>query len=260
MKKYDFESFLCVRKEYGNEIQALCPFHQDRNPSFTANIKSGMWICHAGCGQGHYVTFLKSIKNGACTTESARRLPSKIQRPTELGDLSLFHKVDEYIYIDLSGVPRLRITRHETNTGEKTFRQEHLNKKGYWVPGGIGNQMLWPFMYEDWFTSNEPFLFIVEGEKCVRLLRGMRFAATTFIGGANGWRPHYAEYFEGRNVIILPDNDAPGKKFAGEVLAGLQKITRTRIIELPGLGVGEDVFDWFKKGGTLNDFRSLLEG
>lgn len=34
------------------EFTGLCPFHSDRNPSFSVNLDSGLWICHAGCGDG----------------------------------------------------------------------------------------------------------------------------------------------------------------------------------------------------------------
>lgn len=35
--------------------KALCPFHDDRNPSFS--VKGARWICFAGCGSGDLVDF-----------------------------------------------------------------------------------------------------------------------------------------------------------------------------------------------------------
>ena len=29
-----------------------CPFHDDKNPSFSFNAEKGGWMCFAGCGQG----------------------------------------------------------------------------------------------------------------------------------------------------------------------------------------------------------------
>lgn len=40
---------LDVRVQAGDEWQALCPYHQDSNPSFSFNIKKGLFICYA-CG------------------------------------------------------------------------------------------------------------------------------------------------------------------------------------------------------------------
>jgi hypothetical protein len=32
-----------------------CPFHNDRNPSFTVYNESNRWICHSGCGYGDVI-------------------------------------------------------------------------------------------------------------------------------------------------------------------------------------------------------------
>lgn len=36
----------------GGEMSACCPLHNDRRPSFSINLETGLWICHAGCGAG----------------------------------------------------------------------------------------------------------------------------------------------------------------------------------------------------------------
>ena len=35
----------------GDEYRAICPFHEDTNPSFTFNNRTGKWYCH-GCNKG----------------------------------------------------------------------------------------------------------------------------------------------------------------------------------------------------------------
>lgn len=37
----------------------LCPFHDDRTPSLSVNLKGrrGGWICFAGCGKGDLIAF-----------------------------------------------------------------------------------------------------------------------------------------------------------------------------------------------------------
>lgn len=37
---------------HGDEATALCPFHDDHNPSFSINRRKGVWKCWAGCGSG----------------------------------------------------------------------------------------------------------------------------------------------------------------------------------------------------------------
>jgi len=43
------EENLDIRTRSGDEWQALCPFHGDTQPSFSVNIKKGLYICYA-CG------------------------------------------------------------------------------------------------------------------------------------------------------------------------------------------------------------------
>jgi len=58
-----FEPRLEKVKRRGDEWQACCPFHNDRNPSFSVNVKSGLWKCHAGCGGGNGFQFLQRADN-----------------------------------------------------------------------------------------------------------------------------------------------------------------------------------------------------
>lgn len=40
------------------EFNIQCPFHNDHRPSLSINTQKGLYICHAGCGQGSLITFL----------------------------------------------------------------------------------------------------------------------------------------------------------------------------------------------------------
>jgi DNA primase len=40
-----------LRHAGGAEWLGLCPFHEERTPSFRVNDEKGTWFCH-GCGQG----------------------------------------------------------------------------------------------------------------------------------------------------------------------------------------------------------------
>jgi hypothetical protein len=46
----------------GGEIDACCPLHHDRHPSFRMNRKTGQWICYAGCGAGNIPTLLRQLE------------------------------------------------------------------------------------------------------------------------------------------------------------------------------------------------------
>ena len=84
--------------------------------------------------------------------------------------------------------------------------------------------------------------------------------ATCNPGGAGKWRAEFAEHLVGADVVILPDNDAPGRAHALDVARSLAgKAARIRIVDLPGLPDKGDVSDWFAAGGTVETFNDLVE-
>lgn len=50
-------------RQQGQELEARCPFHEDTSPSFYVNLKTGAWICHAGCGQGDFLKLLHRLES-----------------------------------------------------------------------------------------------------------------------------------------------------------------------------------------------------
>jgi len=60
-------------------------------------------------------------------------------------------------------------------------------------------------------------IYIVEGEKDACRLNVMGFTATTCPMGAGKWRDEYSKSLSGANVIIIPDNDDPGKRHIQKV-------------------------------------------
>jgi hypothetical protein len=114
-------------------------------------------------------------------------------------------------------------------TGKKEIRPYCL-KSGDWVrPAG-------PVLYDlEAITANrsEPVI-LVEGEKCVDALAGLGFLASTSMGGSNAARFTDWSPLAGRDVIIWPDNDEPGAKYAGAVADLCLKAgaTRVRVVDL----------------------------
>ncbi|MBB6622178.1 hypothetical protein H7E67_01925 [Clostridium gasigenes] len=107
-------------------------------------------------------------------------------------------------------------------------------------------------------------IFIVEGEKDVDTLTSIGVSATTSpTGGGNGnnkWLNEYSEYFKGADIVVISDNDQPGKDFTKLVKRSLLDYcykVRTLIISTEPKG---DVSSWYLK---LNDkgeaFKLLIE-
>ena len=68
-------------------------------------------------------------------------------------------------------------------------------------------------------------VFFVEGEKCADALAEIGVQTTCVSGGVNGWKKEYSRWFQNRHVIIFPDNDAPGIKFAKLVETALVQVS-----------------------------------
>ena len=45
-----------------SQVSILCPFHEDTTESCSINVEKGVWICFAGCGQGHLKGFIADYK------------------------------------------------------------------------------------------------------------------------------------------------------------------------------------------------------
>jgi hypothetical protein len=107
-------------------------------------------------------------------------------------------------------------------------------------------------------------VYVVEGEKCAELLSTLGLTATTSPAGAKAaeradWSP-----LAGRNVVVLPDADDPGRGYAAAVhehLARLDPPAKACTVALPGLGDGEDAVEFVGRvhGGDLAAGRKAIE-
>lgn len=105
-------------------------------------------------------------------------------------------------------------------------------------------------------------VFVVEGEKDADTLASLGFTATTNPGGVGmGWTPLHLEEIKGAtDVVILPDNDDPGRKHAEKVKSLLtDHVGRVRIITLPDLPPKGDVTDWILSGRTKDELVKIVD-
>ena len=106
-------------------------------------------------------------------------------------------------------------------------------------------------------------MWLVEGEKDADRLVSLGLRATTSPGGAKGWRCDYAAQIAkagAREVVAIPDHDAPGRAFVQQVAADLRVCGVTvRVVDLPGLAEHGDVSDWLDAGHARGDLEQLGE-
>ncbi|WP_437201995.1 hypothetical protein [Planctomicrobium sp. SH664] len=243
----------CQARQIGHDMVGFCPVHDDSDPSLLITLAEAdgkiLLHCRAGCDT-----------KKACYAFgiSASRLSiGKPSRPVP-------RITGQWVYTDELGAPLYRSVR--TESGEINTRKCKPQKKFFqerwdgseWRRGTKGVRQV-PYRLFDLIFSAGPIL-IAEGERKADRLAELGFTATCNVGGAGGWKAEFGPTFTGRDVVILPDADKPGRNHAKDVAEKLKSHAKSvRILELPGLPEAGDVLDWLAAGGTAEQFLELLE-
>ena len=231
----------CIAKGLGGKKSASgwmarCPAHDDRTPSLSLTDREGRILvkCHAGCDQG---TVVAALKAKGLWPDRGRHENSRI--------------VAEYDYRDEKSDLLYQVVRCEP----KSFFQRRPDGYGGWVKRKGERQVLYrlPEVLE------APIVFLVEGEKDVETLRDYGFVATTNAGGAKApWLPEFTETLKGREVILIPDDDAPGWERGITISKAL--VGQVSRIIVPSLGGAKDISEWFGAGHSELELIELIEG
>jgi hypothetical protein len=163
--------------------------------------------------------------------------------------------VVEYDYTDEHGEVIFQVCRKNP----KGFFQRKPDGKGGWENNLKGVRRVLYRLPELLEADPSATVYVCEGEKDADALRNLGMVATTNAGGAGKWRHEYNEPLRGRNVVILPDNDEPGRQHEEQVSNSLRDIAASvKVLALPGLPEKGDVSDWLKAGGTAEQLQALV--
>lgn len=115
----------------------------------------------------------------------------------------------EHIYPSESSAPIGKKVIEKYSDGSKSC-QWYRPLSGRWEHGLNGQKM--PLYHLDkLLKSKDPIVYIVEGEKDVETLESWGLVATSCPNGAPSWRDSDAVFFKGKYVVVISDNDDPGK-------------------------------------------------
>ncbi len=222
----------------------MCPAHEDKKASLSVRRgdNGGIVIhCHAGCEPEAIV--------------AAVGLTMRDLMPDSGGGGKAII-ADTYDYHDADGTLLYQVVRYDP----KDFRQRRSDGRGGWEWNMKGVKRI-PFRLPELLAANpETPVYIVEGEKDVRRLTELDYLATTNPGGAGKWPADFAQYVRGRRVIIIPDNDEPGRKHAADVAGKVRDVAASvQILDLPGpLPEKGDFSDWISTpGNSVEQFDRL---
>ncbi|MGQ0723269.1 MAG: hypothetical protein ACT4PE_17110, partial [Candidatus Eiseniibacteriota bacterium] len=230
-----------MRSAPDGRLICWCPFHADGEgaPPHTPNlyVSERGFICHA-CGE-------KGSLRGLAEHLGVE-LPPREERLDAV-----------YDYLDEKGALLFQVVRKPG----KRFRQRQTDGQGQWLWNLKGVRRVLYLLPDLLARPDEP-VYVVEGEKDADRLAALGLVATTNSGGAGKWRTEYSHTLEGRDVVILPDNDEPGRKHGDTVATSLRGVARSiKVVELPGLPAKGDVSDWLNSGHTREELlQRVAEG
>ena len=236
-----------------NWMLTRCPLHEDAHPSFGYNTQTGQWNCFSGCGKGDVFQFLERT-SGQSFKEVLLGLGQELGLPPPSAEAG-GEAVVAYDYRDETGTLLFQVLRGL----DKQFWQRRPESRGGWVKNVKGVRQV-PYRLPELLARRDEMVFVVEGEKDADTLHGAGLLATTNSGGAGRWKPSHSESLRGRNVIIIPDNDAPGRAHALQVARSLDGLAASiKIAVLPGLPDKGDVTDWLAAGHGVQELQRLVD-
>lgn len=207
-----------------------CPEKQHKPDHWcvSVNVNDQIFRCN-DCGCGGSVIDWLSIEQGKSIADVMKELGEKVagqdfKPATPTGKPQI---VATYDYADEQGNLIYQVVRLEP----KSFRQRQPDNQGgwKWTMDGVTRIL---FQLSEVLVSK--FVIVCEGEKdCVNLGK-LGFVATTSVGGAGKWLDAYSESLKGKEVVVIPDADKPGRDHAAAVVKSLtDKADWIKVVPMP---------------------------
>ena len=240
--KTEYSRIIPKYKISGDNLTGLCPFHDDKNNSFSVDLKTGCWKCHAEDRGGNFTSFYAEL-NGIDTKEAYKAILKKYgaykaeedKKPE--GSL-LSYSVAQYVLEkrlpedflkeqcclqtkkDKQGIQYLYIPYFNENSDEVTYRKRYGGKAFRWKYGA-GKDIC---MYGEWKLEQirtAGYVALVEGESDSQSMWYMGIS-TLGIPGASMMRKEWATTLQDLKVYIHVEPDKGGETFLHKVTTALR--------------------------------------
>ena len=246
-----------VKIRYKDRVQAVCPAHPDKQASLTISRgRTGTLIhCHAGCQIDDILVVVGLKKSDLFYGD--RQQGSSWQKYIESREKRRIEAV--YHYASINGAYMYTKIRLQ---GKKLLYGILKNDRFQYGLQGQSRRELKALYFNPKAVkqaiSEGKAIYYCEGEKDANTLTKRGYTALT-AGGTCDWQPEFAAVLKGANLVILADNDEPGKQLAERVKADLQGVAKSTkiIIPTPDIPKG-DISDYFEAGHTREEFETLI--
>jgi putative DNA primase/helicase len=237
-----------------NSGQVLCP-----GPGHSAHDRSLCVKLDSKAPDGFIVHSFSGDDPIVCKDHVRSKLGLPAFEPNKgNGSGKAWTQISEHVYRNENGEQYLRVRKCLDENGRKQYPQARWDGSS-WVSGKPPGAKLPYHLPELIAAPASTTIFIAEGEQCVEALARLGFVATTNSEGADDgkgkkWSPDLNKWFEGRKIILIGDNDAPGRAHVEHVAANLHTVAESvQVLDLaphwPGepMPEGFDVADWIEQ-------------
>lgn len=164
-----------------------------------------------------------------------------------------------WTYHDSDGKPAGLIVRWDRGDGRKNILPVSKYGDGWQAPKGMPEPRP---LYRLPSIDAAEWVIVCEGEKAADSAATLGYVATTSPHGCQSATKADWEPLAGKQVVIQPDADDAGRKYAEQVAGIVTTLTpaaSVRIVTLPGLADGEDIVEWIAAGGTREQLQELID-
>lgn len=220
----------------GDNLVGLCPFHQDRNDSFSVDLKTGKWHCFSEDEGGNFVTFWAKYQ-GIDTKEAYKEILARYGITPEherqaqstnasgLGSYTLErYSFDKRLPADFlrdtcrvdtgkdrDGTEYLRMPYFFEDGKEAAIRKRYAKKEFRWMRGSKGKICL----YGEWRLPGirkAGYAVLVEGESDTQTLWYLGIPAIG-IAGASMFKDYQTMGLQDLKLYIHKEPDGGGDTF-----------------------------------------------
>lgn len=220
----------------GDNLVGLCPFHQDRNDSFSVDLKTGKWHCFAEDEGGNFVTFWAKYQ-GIDTKEAYKEILARYgitpeherqAQPTNASGLGSYtlerYSFDKRLPADFlrdtcrvdtgkdrDGTEYLRMPYFFEDGKEAAIRKRYAKKEFRWMRGSKGKICL----YGEWRLPGirkAGYAVLVEGESDTQTLWYLGIPAIG-IAGASMFKDYQTMGLQDLKLYIHREPDGGGDTF-----------------------------------------------
>ena len=231
----------------GDNLVGLCPFHRDKQSSFSVDLKTGQWHCFSEDEGGNFITFW--AKYHGCDTKQAYKeilekygVAQEKPKPKQAGGggPSLApYSVEQYAFDKRLPVDFLtescRVTTKKERAGltclqmpyftedgqQAAVRKRYGKKEFRWQRGSAGKICL----YGEWRLPEirkVGWAILVEGESDTQSLWYMGLPAIG-VAGASMFKSYQAAVIQGLKLYIHKEPDGGGETFTSKLFRGLKE-------------------------------------